>query len=446
MIEKLYSIFLLSSGVSIDSRDDLRNKIFFALPGKNTDGNQFALSAIERGARLSIVTDESLKDQEACFFVEDAVMTLQSLAARYRRDFTFPVLGITGSNGKTTTKELLVSVLSERYKVFGTKGNYNNHLGVPITLLSTPLDSEILVLEMGANSPGDISFLCDIAQPNWALITSIGQAHLEGFGSVEGVISAKFQLFESIDKRGGICFVNANDPAIAKKRNHKESDVLIELGKVTGKSEEIVVETLRPFVSGYLTNRVEKVSFHSHLTGHHNWLNIQNVFAAALYLGVTLEEVARGIEKYFPANSRSQWIRYGQSLILMDAYNSNPSSAQAMLKDFLAIDSIRPKFAIMGGMGELGKDSEQYHCDLAKRLESAEGLSGYFLVGQQFTPCSLGAKGLYFDQGASVPQSMIENFYSQPLLVLVKGSRSIRLEELFVSELIEPFNQTKDKI
>jgi UDP-N-acetylmuramoyl-tripeptide--D-alanyl-D-alanine ligase len=445
-LEKLFSFFLKSSGVIIDSRENLVNKIFFSLPGKNIDGNKFALPALEKGALLSVVTDVALKEHPGCFYVDNAERALQSLAALYRTKFGFPVIAITGSNGKTTTKELLISVLSEQYKVAGTKGNLNNHLGVPITLLSTPLDSEVLILEMGANAPGDISFLCDIAQPDWALLTSIGQAHLQGFGSLEGVIKAKFQLFESVDARGGICFVNANDPAIFKGRVSRDGDVRILLGQVSGREESIVAESHRPFVRGYVSSPAKRIPFASHLTGQHNWLNIQNVFAVALYFGISLEAFVSGLEKYFPDNSRSQWMRYGRSLLLMDAYNANPSSVQAMLKDFLGIESSRTKVALIGGMGELGEQSLAYHLALVDSLDRAEGLSRYLLIGPQFRECHPGPKGSFYEDWQRVPKTLLEGFSNDLGLILVKGSRSIGLERLFMGDLIKPFDQSEDKI
>jgi UDP-N-acetylmuramoyl-tripeptide--D-alanyl-D-alanine ligase len=445
-LEKLYSIFLESSGVSIDSRENVVNKIFFSLSGRNSDGNQFALGALEKGALLSVVTDAALKGHPGCLLVDNAEEALQALAALYRKQFAFPVIAITGSNGKTTTKELLISVLSEQYKVAGTKGNLNNHLGVPITLLSTPLDSEVLILEMGANAPGDISFLCDIAQPDWGLLTSIGQAHLEGFGSLKGVIEAKFKLFESVDAQGGICFVNANDPAILNTRISREGDVRVQSGKVTGREEIIVAESHRPFVCGYVASQQKRLPFASHVTGHHNWLNIQNVFAVSLYLGISLESFVRGLERYFPDNSRSQWMSYGNSLLLMDAYNANPSSVQAMLKDFLGIESSRAKVALIGGMGELGEQSLSHHLDLVDSLDRADGLSRYLLIGPQFKDCQPGPKGSFYEDWQRVPETVLEDFSKNPALILVKGSRSIALERLFMGDLIKPFDQSEHKI
>ncbi len=440
MTTELYNIFLRSKGVSIDTREDLKGKIFFALPGKNVDSNTFYKRAFEKGAIACVVSDKSLKEIANCYYFEDTLVALQQLAIRYRKDFMIPVVGITGSNGKTTTKEILYSILKNQFRTHATAGNYNNHIGLPLTILSAPQDTEVLILEMGANAPGEIKTLCEQGQPTHGLITSIGRAHLEGFGDLNGVIKTKFELFEFLDRSGGHLFINLMDNNIRENRKLAKHDILINENEFAEAKVNYKVEELNPFVIFKIKSAEDEIQINSRLTGKHNWMNILNAMAVSFTLGVDLNNIKLGIENYIPQNSRSQWVKYHNSLILLDAYNANPSSVKSMFSDFDAMNSKRPKIAILGEMAELGNEKLQAHNELVKMLKNSKTVHKFFLVGKIFE----GLEGLDTDQVFTSASHLKENlpadFYDENNLIMIKGSRSVKLEELFDSSNFESFD------
>ncbi len=436
MIEAVYKIFLESQGVSIDSRDDLRGKIFFALKGEKTDGNQYWKQALEKGAVACVVSDSNLKTEQNCYYVEDTIQALQILASLYKnRLLNVPTLGITGSNGKTTTKELLVKAMSNSYKVHATKGNFNNHIGLPLTILSCPRDVEFLILEMGANAPGDIKLLCEIGQPTCGLITSIGAAHLQGFKNLEGVVKTKFELFNYLDETGGTCFVNQFDENIRLKRLARQTDVY--WGDVLKLQDDVLLVLLNssPFVRFEIVYpNKEAIQITSKLTGIHNWYNIMNTFLVANYFGLDPYAIGSSVNLYLPDNNRSQWIRYDQATVLLDAYNANPSSVRAVLSEFANLTTRLEKHVILGVMGELGDESELLHRQILDEMRAIDNFSKIYLVGIVFMNIAKDIKDERIAVYADVQElsdCIGATLFDQPKLVLVKGSRSVGLEKLF---------------
>ncbi|MFO8002001.1 MAG: UDP-N-acetylmuramoyl-tripeptide--D-alanyl-D-alanine ligase, partial [Marinilabilia sp.] len=335
-IENLYEVYLESGIISTDTRKLVPGSIFFALKGDRFDGNRFAREALKQGCRLAVVDDAALKGEPGCFVVPDVLEALQQLAGYHRRNLRIPVIGITGSNGKTTTKELITSVLSQKFKVWHTPGNLNNHIGVPLTLLSMKADTEIAVVEMGANHIGEIAALCEIARPDHGLITNVGNAHLEGFGSFEGVRQGKGELYTFLKRTGGEIFINID--------NHWLLDMVGDypwIGYGTG--NEAVVKgsnaSAGPLLSFELTtSRVDRMPVNTNLLGLYNLENLLAAASIAHYFGVEEELVREAFENYLPENNRSQFMNTAQNRLLLDAYNANPSSMKAALDHFSTID------------------------------------------------------------------------------------------------------------
>lgn len=440
MINKLYEIFLRSEGVSIDTRENLTNKIFFALPGKRADSNTFYRTALDKGAIACVIYDKAIAEEEKCFYFNDTMVALQELAGRFRSEFNVPVIAVTGSNGKTTTKEILYSILKNVFRTHATSGNYNNHIGLPLTLLSTPLDTDIIILEMGANAPGDIKFLCEIGKPTHGLITSIGRAHLEGFGDLNGVISAKFELFDYLNEHAGIRFINEMDDNIRKNINKCETDIMVTEIGFTGRNADFGLIRTNPFVEFEIREETSRYSVQSRLTGTHNWRNIMNAIAVSMYFGVEPGYIKKGIENYIPQNSRSQWVKYFETLLLLDAYNANPSSVRAMFEDFDKLKTRRRKFVFLGEMAELGREKVAAHEEIVEMLNRSTSLTGFFLVGSIYKELKDASTLAIFDNVNELKENLPPGFYDEKNMIMVKGSRSVGLENLFNSGKFKPFN------
>lgn len=440
MTDALYEIFLNADGVSIDTREELTNKIFFALPGKNVDSNTFYRLALDKGAVACVVSDRTISGEDRCFYTGNPLLVLQELAKRYRKEFNIPVIAITGSNGKTTTKEILHSILKTKFRTHATSGNYNNHIGLPLTLLSAPPDAQMIILEMGANAPGDIEFLCGIGRPTHGLITSIGRAHLEGFGDLQGVISAKFELFDYLDENSGVRFINQTDDNINRNSKRADRDIAIADDGFTGAEWNFRMVRTNPFVEFEMQKGVRKTVVRSKLTGMHNWRNIMNAVSVGMYFGAGPEHVKSGVEDYIPQNSRSQWIRYYNTLLLLDAYNANPSSVKAMFEDFDKLESGREKYVILGEMAELGKERIRAHEEVVELLRKSGSLAGFFLVGRVFKEIKGSAALKIFDNVEELKEKLPADFYTGNNMVMVKGSRSVRLEDLFHPGNFKPFD------
>ncbi len=427
-IEQLYQTYLQSRAVTTDSRAITPGCLFFAFKGEKFDGNAFAPQALEQGAALCIISDPQYRVDDRCIVVPDVLTTLQELAKHYRQHLTIPVIGITGTNGKTTTKELVHAVLSRRYRTHATTGNHNNHLGVPLTLLGIPANAEIAIIEMGANHPGEIASLCAIANPDYGLITNVGRAHLEGFGSFEGVIRTKTELYRHLAAKQGTAFVNANNDILIRQAadchlatvTYGDSDTAQVRGHLVGSG---------PYMKYYMEDGDNVYSIQSQLLGNYNFDNAMAASAVGRYFRVDYWDIKEAIEQYIPSNNRSQYKETGRNVLILDCYNANPSSMGVALDNFEALKR-ENKVAMLGNMRELGTDSRAEHEKIVARLTARNDMKAV-LVGAEFEFAHQKASDrlLWF---ADV-QAAVKYFEQNPLkgcTVLLKGSNGTRMWEL----------------
>lgn len=411
----LYTVFLKNNGVCTDTRDLKSEQIFFALKGPNFDGNVYAEKAIDEGACLVVVDNEKYNIDKKCFLVEDSLMALQSLARHHRRQFNIPIIGITGSNGKTTTKELMARVLDTNHKVHFTQGNLNNHIGVPQTLLAMPKDTEIAIIEMGANHLGDIAALCDIAEPNFGLITNIGRAHIGEFGSWENIIRTKSELFDFINKNKGTAFINMEDEVLANMSNRFPDGVLYP-------NDTCTFQVPDP----YVTYTDDSAQLHrTHILGTYNFTNIAAAIAVGKYFEV--KNAYQAIDEYIPDNNRSQMMKLGSNQIILDAYNANPSSMQAALENLDGMAK-NTKIAILGDMKELGDFATKEHQDILK-LGAKLDLDYIYTAGQDFCQ-SRNSSNIRAFKDINELAIWLKNHPISGATVLIKGSRSMEMEQL----------------
>jgi UDP-N-acetylmuramoyl-tripeptide--D-alanyl-D-alanine ligase len=424
--EQLYKLFKESAGVSTDSRTVGKGQIFFALWGDNYNGNKFAAEALARGALCSVI-DDPLFETDNTILVDDCLFELQALASQYRKELKVPVLAITGTNGKTTTKEMLSAILSKKFKVHSTPGNLNNHIGVPLTILSAPSNTEMMIIEMGASHIGEIRTLCLIAKPDYGIITNIGTAHIEGFGSADGVAKAKMELYEHLRKVNGIALYNDKDPLLSE-RIFRIINRAVPFSDPTG--IDLVVEPL----ASDLTLKISVNYLHhnydisTNLFGSYNLENVRAAVATGLFLGVEIKDIIDSVEKYQPANNRSQIRTTKNNTLICDSYNSNPTSMCLALDSFSTIKADH-KIVILGDMLELGEKSEEEHIKVLKMLQS-QIAEKVFLVGRVFHKISSKSGFKSF----SNTDKLIEFLAAEPLVgntILIKGSRGIRLEKIY---------------
>lgn len=411
-IEFLYSRFLLSDGVSIDTRTIEKDNLFFAISGANFNANEFAEEALRKGASYAVVDDERFVTSDQTILADNALEALQSLAIFHRKRFKRPVLGITGSNGKTTTKELITRVLSQKYIVHATKGNYNNHIGVPLTLLHIHPQVEIAIIEMGANHVGEIAQLSEMTAPTHGLITNIGHAHTEGFGGIEGVIRGKSELFDYLRKNNGVVFVNNDDNVLSNMSKRFDNPKIFP-------GEHVKLVGANPFIEFELDGR----NVSTQLIGAYNFGNI----AAAVEVGRTFdvpnEKIAEAISSYSPDNARSEIVKKGTTTIILDAYNANPDSMKGAIENLAGFAG--RKVAILGDMNELDNPDEAHTeiLDQARELKVDEVLT----VGEKMGRVNSG--GTHFGSlEALIPY--LENLNFSDSTVLLKASRSIKLETI----------------
>ena len=413
----LYNIFRDAAGVSTDSRTLQFGQLFFALSGPNFNGNQFAKQALNKGA-IAVVVDEDVSiSDDRVIRVENTLRSLQTLATEHRNKLGTTIIALTGSNGKTTTKELIHSVLSTTYTTVATQGNLNNHIGVPLTLLSLQKDTEIGVVEMGANHLGEIAVLANIAQPDFGLITNFGKAHLEGFGSLEGVVKAKSELFDYLKTTNGLIIANADDPKIMAQLKGQNP---ITYGTETTARVSATLLT----ENDAIRIGVDQQEIQTQLSGAYNGYNALAAYAIGRHFGVSPQNAKRALESYIPDNNRSQLIRKKDLHITLDAYNANPTSMQAALASFSKKGG--KKIAVLGQMNELGKHTEIEHKRLVDWIK-ASSIDDCYWVGSAFAPFISSDK--YF----STVDQAIDYFSKTPLgqaSILVKGSRSFTLEKL----------------
>jgi len=417
-IETIYQHFSKAYKVSTDSRKIEDGAVFFALKGENFDANDFALQVAEEGKASLVVADrKDLPKHERILIVDDTLKALQQLAQYHRQQMKATVIGITGTNGKTTTKELVSAVLAKKYELIHTMGNLNNHIGVPLTLLSIKPDTEMAVVEMGANHPGEIADLCLLSDPDFGLITNVGKAHLEGFGSFEGVIETKTALYRHVKAHGQAVFVNRMNDILWQRSEgqnrisygcHCDADYPVEQGQC----------------DPYLSVKWQERKVRTRLVGAYNFENVAAAIAVGSYFGVNEEAIIEALESYTPTNSRSQVIDTEKNHIIMDAYNANPTSMQAALRNFANICG-EQHLLILGDMRELGSASEEEHHNILNLMKDL-GVKEAYLVGQNFCAYNDNADWKTFENVTDLCQYL----EGQPVsgkTILVKGSNSIQL-------------------
>ena len=428
-IEQLYEIYLQHPIITTDSRDCPAGSIFFALKGASFNGNLYAASALEKGCAFAVVEKEFAPEGDKRFIgVENPEQTLQSLAAYHRQQLNIPILQITGTNGKTTTKELIACVLQEARNVLYTEGNLNNHLGVPRTLLRITKEHDIAVIETGANHPGEIAFLCNMVKANYGLITNVGRAHLEGFGSFQGVKKTKGELYDDLQQRQATIFINALDEDLLKMAEERGFHLYDNaVPYVEGRIEEC-----NPFVKMQWRSEDEEPwhTIQTHLIGAYNISNLRAAITVGLHFGISPEQICHAIENYVPSNSRSEFRNTGKNSLIIDAYNANPSSMVAALTNFQFIDS-KHKMVILGDMRELGADSEMEHRKVMDVLGTMP-LEEVWLVGDNFASLKYHNSRIrpkYFKDVEAVK----EEIASHPITgrtILIKGSNGTKLFQL----------------
>lgn len=430
-ISSLYQLFLSAGKVSTDSRKIEPGCLFFALRGDNFNGNQYALAALEKGASFAIVDDPELGANDKCIVVHDVLQTLQDLARHHRRQLHIPIIAITGSNGKTTTKELIAAVLSSQYPMYYTQGNLNNHIGVPLTLLQLDPRIEVAVIEMGANHQGEIDQLCRIAEPTHGLITNIGKAHLEGFGGIEGVKKGKSELYRYLAETNGLAFVNNDEPFLLELSTPVKKRIFYELSENPApnhKPYEVKLLQLQPFIRvAFLDENEQLIEADSKLMGEHNFQNIKTAVTLGKYFKVPGAKTKAAIEHYNPNMNRSQWVPWGSNSILLDAYNANPSSMEATLHSF-AENGSGNKVVILGDMFELGDAAPIEHERIAQ-LANNLGFEQVVLVGKHFAVAAQQLGGLHFDNVEEL-KAWFTGQHWENKAILIKGSRGMALERV----------------
>ena len=413
----LYQLFLECSVVSTDTRSIEKNSMFFALKGDNFNGNTFATKAIENGAKYCVIDEEEFAVKDQTILVNNVLETLQKLATYHRKQLNIPIIALTGSNGKTTSKELINAVLSTTFNTIATLGNLNNHIGVPLTLLQMDANSEIGIVEMGANHPMEIEFLSNLALPDYGIITNFGKAHLEGFGSIEGVIKAKSELYDHLKQNNKLIFVNTDDTMQVELLDNYES--MYTFGSSSQTNVKVEFIGAQPYVSV----RYNGISIHSRLTGSYNFNNIAVAIAIGSYFKVSDSNIKIAIENYEPSNNRSQIILKGTNTIILDAYNANPTSMKAALDNLDDLDGLH-KIAILGDMFELGIEARPEHQFIAEYATSLN-LDAVFLVGENFALTN--STGIQCPSFEDLKQ-LISNHPIKNHTILIKGSRGMALE------------------
>ncbi|MGG5506157.1 MULTISPECIES: UDP-N-acetylmuramoyl-tripeptide--D-alanyl-D-alanine ligase [unclassified Myroides] len=427
-IQELYSCFLEANGLSIDTRNITPDCLFFALKGENFDANEFAQEALNKGARFVIMDNPKLlTDRDKMFLVPNTLLALQQLANYHRQQLGLPIIALTGSNGKTTTKELIKSVLGQKYNVKATQGNYNNHIGVPLTLLQFDDETDIGIVEMGANHLNEIALLCTIAQPDYGYITNFGKAHLEGFGGFEGVIKGKSELYDYLEDNHKMAFVNADDP--------RQDAKTMTFSRFTFGSKETeanaTIEVIENTELATIQAGDQRIT--SHLTGAYNATNMAAAVAIGQYFGVSVAEANQAIQNYIPTNNRSQWIKQAPYTILLDAYNANPSSMELSVANFNQLAASTPKIYILGDMFELGTASEKEHLNIVKQVEETQHDQAFF-IGREFgkiKASSASTTSVFYDtlNDFFAQHPAMEEFLAHKT-VLIKGSRGMALEKI----------------
>lgn len=418
----LYDLFIHNPQITTDSRNCPKGSIFFALKGDKFDGNQYAGKALASGCVYAVIDNPDYYIGERTILVDNVLKTLQQLAHHHRKVLGLPIIGITGTNGKTTTKELLAAVLSTKFNLLYTEGNFNNHIGVPLTLLRLTHDHEMAVIEMGASHPGDIKELVDIVHPNYGIITNVGRAHLEGFGSFEGVIRTKGELYDYIRRSNGKIFI--------KKENEYLQSIAKGIEQITyGNGDDAFasgqVVSCDPFLVFNWKQQGKLHTVETHMIGSYNLDNVLAAVAVGRFFKIPAERISRAIAAYEPTNNRSQFKKTENNELIIDAYNANPSSMKVALDNFITMP-VQPKAIILGDMRELGPTSDELHAEVVEQIKKGQ-FDKVFLCGEHFSKV-----GKEFSPFATT-EAMTEELRRQPLKgyhILIKGSHSMGLEKL----------------
>ena len=417
----LYKIYQQYSSIKIDTRKLEKDDLFFALKGPSFNGNNFAQQAIDTGAAYVIVDEELNFENERIIKTNDVLQTLQHLAKHHREQFNNPFIAITGSNGKTTTKELVHEVLSSTYKTYTTEGNLNNHIGIPLTILKIKKDAEIAVIEMGANHQKEIEGYCKYAMPTHGLITNIGKAHLEGFGGIEGVKKGKGELFDFLKKNNGIAFVNSDDKYLKEiSAGIKNSTYGTVEGSITGSAK-----STSSFLEVEIIKGADIGSIKTQLVGGYNLLNVLAAAAIGKHFNVADEKIKSAIENYIPSNSRSQLIKQESNTIILDAYNANPSSMKVAIENFAQMQGSN-KILLLGSMMELGEESEKEHTEIIHLIDKYKW-SNVVLVGNNFK--KIKHSYTHFDNSDEA-KAWLKDQHVKDSQILIKGSRSMQMEKV----------------
>ena len=421
-LNQIHHLFLESSGTSTDTRNIKQNSLFFALKGANFNGNTFAHQALKSGASYAVIDEVVHPTDERFILVENVLETLQALARFHRNHLGLPIIALTGSNGKTTTKELIHAVLKPHFKTVATIGNLNNHIGVPLTLLSMTADTEIGIVEMGANHAKEIAMLCEIAQPNMGYITNFGKAHLEGFGSEEGVVKAKSELYDCLKANSALIILNSDDAKqVAQVGAY---DNVYTFSETLESAVNVKLSRTQPFLNVELKNTAIKTN----LVGAYNLCNVAAALTIGTYFKLSPLQLKNGIEAYVPANNRSQIIQQNSNEILLDAYNANPSSMDVALENFKGIQN-QNKLAILGDMFELGTTSAREHLAVVNQAILTKDCSFYFVGTHFFQQKSEHPKLLFFETFNDL-QMCLEKTTISNTSILIKGSRGMALERV----------------
>lgn len=422
-IEYLYTLFIESAGICTDSRRVTKNTLFFALKGDNFDGNMHAIEALEKGCKYAIVDDNKLKDINSCIVVDDVLKTLQTLANYHRKKLNIPILAITGTNGKTTTKELVATILAQKYRVAATKGNLNNHIGVPLTLLRMNNTIDYGIVELGASSVGEIAELCEICAPNYGIITNVGKAHLKGFGSFENIQIAKAELYRYLESNKGVVFLNRDNQLLKKMIgsysyiDYGTSPDCYCHGNITKKEMYVGIKWTCQNNSGQA---------YTNLIGAYNFENILAAVTIANFFNVASSLIDKTLSTFLPRNNRSQLVRGMRNILIMDLYNANPTSMKAAIDNFNNYPDTK-KALILGDMLELGDGSDYEHENILKLISTSE-YSEVYLVGNNFAMFKEKYPFSYFNNA----KELSNYFLKHPLCgrtVLIKGSRGMQLEK-----------------
>ena len=422
-LETIYSYFLESAGICTDTRNIEKGCLFVALRGDNFNGNTFTQQALDKGAFKVIIDDISQhKNTGETILCKNSLVLLQKLATYHRQELNIPIIALTGSNGKTTTKEIINAVLSKKFKTIATQGNLNNHIGVPLTLLSMIKETQICVVEMGANHTKEIEALCEIAQPNFGYITNFGKAHIEGFGSIQGVIEGKSELYKYITKEKGTLFFNADDPIQTKL-----------LGNYTAKigfsQEKKNFYTLKQIdTTPYVALQAAQTNITSNLIGAYNFTNISAGVLIGDFFDIPLNDIKQAIEEYLPTNNRSQLITKGNTQIILDAYNANPTSMMAALQHFNTMRG-GSKMVFLGDMFELGETAQKEHQKIVDYLTNSN-IDEIYIIGSYFSKTKSQVKNIYQFTSFEALKKDFNNIVAKDRTILIKASRGMALERI----------------